>query len=104
MLRGAMIKESSIESVKGKVVSELLKDDVCLLIVEDRESLIHIWKGTKADVKAKFLVSRLAHGVNGKLFGMAAKINQDIKEIQEKLGNKVIDDDLPQELIKEIIG
>ncbi|MCR8432915.1 MAG: hypothetical protein NDP13_00820 [Crenarchaeota archaeon] len=104
MLRGVLMKGSNVESAKGKVVNELLKDDVCALLVEDKDSIIYMWIGAKADVKTKFLVSRLAHGVNGKMFGMAAKVSQDAREIQEKLYNRTVDDDLPQEVIREILG
>jgi len=104
MLMGVLIKNTNVESVKGKNIGELLKDDVCLLIVDDTASIIYIWVGQKANVKDKFIISRLAHGINSKMFGMAAKVSQDANDIQEKFNEKIFDDDLPSDLVFEIIG
>ncbi len=103
-LMGALIKDSKVESVKGKSISELLTEDVCLLIIDDIKSTIYIWCGSKANVKDKFMASRLAHGLNGKLFGMAGKVNQQRDVIKETFEEKTFDDDVPLEHIKAILG
>lgn len=103
-LIGAFIKDSKVESVKGKNIGELLVDDACVLIVDDVSSTIYIWCGAKANVKDKFMASRLAHGLNGKLFGMAGKVNQQKDLIKEKFSEKSFDDDVAIEHVKAIIG
>jgi len=103
-LIGALIKDSKVEAVKGKNIGELLLDDVCLLVVDDVSSTIYIWCGQKANVKDKFMASRLAHGLNGRLFGMAGKVNQQRDLIKEKFSEKAFDDDVPLEHIKAILG
>ena len=103
-LLGALIKDGKVEPVKGKSVADLLTDDVCVLIIDDVASIIHIWCGDKANVKDRFMASRLAHGLNGKLFGMAGKVNQQKNVIKETFSEKVFDDDISLEHIKEILG
>ncbi len=104
MIMGVLVRNTNVESVKGKNIGELLKDDVCLLIVDDTTSTIYIWVGRNANVKDKFIISRLAHGVNSKMFGMAAKVSQNTNDILEKFNEKTFDDDLPSEMVLEIIG
>lgn len=104
MLLGARIKDGKIESVKGKAVGELLTDDACVLIVDDRSSSIYIWVGQKANVKDKFMISRLAHGINGKLFGMAGTVTQHRGKIKELFSDRIFDGDIPAEHTKNILG
>ncbi len=103
-LLGALIKNGKVETVKGKNIGDLLTDDACLLIVDDVASVIYIWCGEKANVKDRFMASRLAHGLNGKLFGMAGKVNQQKNTIKETLSEKVFDADIAIEHVKEILG
>jgi len=103
-LIGALIKDGKVESVKGKSIGELLMDDVCVLIIDDTDSSIYIWCGPKANVRDKFMASRLAQGLDSKLFGMAATVKQDKSIIREKFEEKSFDDDVPLEHVKAILG
>ena len=103
-IMGVVIKNGKIDSVKGKKIEEILLEDLCAVIIDDVKNKIYIWSGSKANVKDRFIASRLAHGLNAKIFGLAGTVEQNATKIKDELSEKVIEEDVSLELIKSIIG
>ncbi len=94
ILRGIMFKRRDILSVKGKIPREILRNDTCVVILDDVDNVIYLWTGKETFVEDKVRAARLAHLLDLRIFGGAARIIQDPSIIMEKLANfdKSLDD------------
>jgi len=104
MLKGIIIQQD-VKDAKNLSPSEMLIEEACAVVIDDMERKIFLWVGDKASVGDKFKAARIAHVLNWKLFGGAARIIQDKNEIRSVLSKYArIDEELPKGEIKAIIG
>lgn len=104
MLKGIIIQHD-IKDAKNLAPNEMLIEEACAVVIDDIERKIFLWVGDKAAVGDKFKAARIAHVLNWKLFGGAARIIQDKNEIRSVLLKYArIDEELPKGEIKAIIG
>ncbi|MHA1617137.1 MAG: hypothetical protein ACTSX9_07525 [Candidatus Njordarchaeales archaeon] len=104
MLKGVLLKDG-IYPAKNMSPQEVLKDDGCAVIIDDENREIYLWVGSKAKSIDKFKAARLAHMLNWRLFGGAARIVQDRNQILNTLEKfSKIDDEIPSEELKAILG
>ncbi len=104
MLKGIVIQHS-IKNAKNMSPNEMLIDDACAVIVDDVSRIIYLWVGEKASVSDKFKAARIAHILNWRFFGGAARIIQDKDEIKSILSKYArIDEEMPEGEIKAILG
>ncbi len=103
MLFGIIIKKGKTEPAAGKTPNLVLSDDACAVIYDDKEHKIFLWVGENADIKSRFLASRLATIIRNRKFGGAASIIQNNDVIKAELGGtKVIAHDIPPKYLAGI--
>ncbi len=104
MLKGIVFK-GDILSIKAMDIDDILSDETCAVIVDDKNREIYLWVGKSASVQDKFKAARTAQMLNWKFFGGAARIVQDHAKIRTVLVKYArIDEDIPTAEIKMIIG
>jgi len=104
LLKGVWLKDG-VYPAKDMTPREVLREENCAVIIDDENREIYLWVGAKAKAIDKFKAARLAHMLNWRLFGGAARIIQERNEILnalEKFGR--IDAEIPAGEIKAILG
>jgi len=103
-LKVAAFSFGTLMPTRGKDLPEILRDDVCVVLLDEIKSKIYLWTGEKANLLDKVKAAYLSRVLNWKLFGGAAEIIQDNNVIQSELSKfKLILSDLPRAYLRGIL-
>lgn len=102
-LFGIIIQGGQIKSAAGKRPSELLAiEDACVVMFDDVNERIYLWAGPKADVKSRFLASRLASVIKLKRGGVGSVVQNKDEILRELAGKDAVDQDIPPRFLSAI--
>ncbi|MCD6491612.1 MAG: hypothetical protein ACP6IQ_02905 [Candidatus Njordarchaeia archaeon] len=104
MLKGVVINKG-ITPATDLAPSEILTEENCVVILDEKNKKIYLWRGRSAGISDKFKAARLAHQLNWKLFGGAALVIQRKDVIKKQLNTyPKIDAEISKSVIRSILG